>query len=355
MNSLQEVAHPLLVIDGSVGEGGGQILRSSLTLAVCLQRPIRLINIRKKRSKPGLLRQHLTCVRAAKEICGAYVEGDFLGSNEISFYPGKVQPGRYCFKISTAGSTCLVFQTVLLPLVLKTNQVSEIVFEGGTHNPKAPALDFITESFLVFCKQLGINADVELDRYGFSPAGGGRWTATVYPRSDVEKNKACVFEKNDDKDINIKLQAVSSNIPKSINFREIEKFRHLAKNIDLNTEDKRINTLGQGNVLIATIANQGYSNVLMQLGEHKLSAEQVAEKLYRRCSELMESGAQASEYLADQLMLPLALCGGGEFTTNELTLHAKTNGDVIKLFGGDVKYTKLKANLWKVFVSPIAC
>jgi RNA 3'-terminal phosphate cyclase (ATP) len=134
-------------IDGSQGEGGGQIFRTSLTLSMCLGIPIKIINIRAGRNKPGLLRQHLCCLRAAEEICQATVEGAAFGSTSVTFTPGAIGAGNYRFSIGSAGSTTLVFQTIL-PALLLAEASSTVTLEGGTHSGMAPSFDFIEQSFV---------------------------------------------------------------------------------------------------------------------------------------------------------------------------------------------------------------
>ena len=177
----------MLTIDGSMGEGGGQILRSSLALSLVSSTPFRITSIRRGRKKPGLMRQHLTAVRAAAEISGAELSGDAIGSTELTFRPGTVRGGDYRFATGGAGSTTLVFQTVLYPLLLATDTPSTLRFEGGTHNPMAPPFDFIERSFLPLLARMVAPAAAEtfatvaLDRCGFYPAGGGAWSASLTP------------------------------------------------------------------------------------------------------------------------------------------------------------------------------
>src|SRR5262245_60443308 len=168
------------VIDGSQGEGGGQILRTALALSLVTGAPFRVEKIRAGRQKPGLLRQHLTAVTAAVEIGGAAVEGATLGSRELSFRPGSVRPGAYRFAVGTAGSAALVLQTVL-PALLTATGPSTVVVEGGTHNPHAPPFDFLALAFLPLLARMGARAQATLDRPGFYPAGGGQLTVEITP------------------------------------------------------------------------------------------------------------------------------------------------------------------------------
>jgi RNA 3'-terminal phosphate cyclase (ATP) len=170
----------MITIDGSFGEGGGQILRTSLALSLVTGQAFRILNIRAGRSKPGLLRQHLTAVEAAAKVGDAAVDGATLGSKELVFKPGKVTPGDYRFAVGTAGSATLVLQTVL-PALIIGKEASRLTLEGGTHNPHAPPYDFLERAFLPLLCKTGPQINVKLERHGFFPAGGGRFTVEITP------------------------------------------------------------------------------------------------------------------------------------------------------------------------------
>src|SRR5262245_16670414 len=170
----------MIEIDGSQGEGGGQILRSSLSLAICTQQAFRITNIRAKREKPGLLRQHLTAVKAAAEISGAEVDGAELGSRQVTFRPGRVVPGNYKFAIGTAGSCTLVLQTVLIPL-LTASAPSTVTISGGTHNKASPPFDFLERAFLPLLARMGATVQLTLVAHGFYPKGGGSIRVGITP------------------------------------------------------------------------------------------------------------------------------------------------------------------------------
>src|SRR5262245_11938020 len=172
----------MLTIDGSVGEGGGQILRSALSLSLVTGTPFRIDNIRGNRRKPGLLRQHLTAVEAAAAVGGAEVQGAVIGGGTLVFRPGHVRPGRYAFSVGTAGSATLVLQTIL-PALVTARSPSEVRIEGGTHNPLAPPFDFLAEVFLPLLERSGVRARATLERHGFHPAGGGSLSVTIEPPS----------------------------------------------------------------------------------------------------------------------------------------------------------------------------
>jgi RNA 3'-terminal phosphate cyclase (ATP) len=170
----------VLTIDGSLGEGGGQILRTALALSLVTGTPIRIEKIRAGRPKPGLLRQHLTAVHAATAVGGAEVEGATIGSTSLTFRPGPVRPGKYRFAIGTAGSTGLVAQTVL-PALLTAGAPSTLALEGGTHNVAAPPFDFLERAFLPLITRTGAKVEATLDRWGSYPAGGGQCSFRVAP------------------------------------------------------------------------------------------------------------------------------------------------------------------------------
>jgi RNA 3'-terminal phosphate cyclase (ATP) len=172
-------------IEGSFGEGGGQILRSSLSLSLVTGKPFRIENIRENRQKPGLLRQHLTAVQAAAEVGSAEVDGASLGSKALTFVPGKVRAGEFRFAVGTAGSGTLVLQTIL-PALITAAGLSRIEIEGGTHNPAAPPFDFLQRSFIPLIERMRPKVKLELERYGFYPAGGGRFVVEITP-TDVLK------------------------------------------------------------------------------------------------------------------------------------------------------------------------
>src|ERR1700722_15265155 len=161
----------MIEIDGSFGEGGGQVLRTALSLSLVTGQPFRIDNIRAGREKPGLLRQHLTAVLAAAEIGGATVEGATLGSTALTFSPGKVKPGEYRFAVGTAGSGTLVFQTIL-PALMLASAPSRITIEGGTHNHAAPPFDFLARTFVPLVERMGPKIRLQFERYGFYTAGG---------------------------------------------------------------------------------------------------------------------------------------------------------------------------------------
>jgi RNA 3'-terminal phosphate cyclase (ATP) len=209
------MATGILTIDGSQGEGGGQVLRSSLALSLVTGRPFVIEKIRAARKKPGLMRQHLTAVLAAAEISGAEVEGAALGSRRLVFSPGPVRAGDYTFRIGTAGSATLVLQTVL-PTLLVAEVDSNLTLEGGTHNPMAPPLDFLEKAYLPLVNRLGPHVEVHLVRPGFYPAGGGEFTVHVQPAPQLGRLE--LIERG--QIIARRVRALVANLPRHIAERE---------------------------------------------------------------------------------------------------------------------------------------
>src|SRR5262245_20703997 len=200
----------MITIDGSFGEGGGQILRTSLALSLVTGKPFRIENVRAGRKSPGLLRQHQTAVSAAAAVGRAEIAGASIGSGELEFSPKAIAPGEYQFAIGTAGSTTLVLQTIL-PALMTATAPSRIALEGGTHNPFAPPFDFLVLSFLPLLKRMGVHIEAALERPGFYPAGGGRIVVSIKPgtllRLDLE-NRGEVLSK--------RARAVVANLPRAV-------------------------------------------------------------------------------------------------------------------------------------------
>ena len=312
----------MIRIDGSSGEGGGQILRSSLSLSLATGKPFRIENIRAKRDRPGLLRQHLTAVLAAAEVSTGTVEGAELNSQTLTFVPGTVRPGNYRFVIGTAGSGTLVLQTVL-PALMTASGPSSLAIEGGTHNLQAPPFDFLERSFLPVINQLGPKVGVNLERYGFYPAGGGSFTVSVEPCARL--TRAELIERGEIKAR--KAVAIVANLPRTIAQRELET---IAKRLNWESMEMEIietkNSVGPGNiVLIELVTSTGLKEVICGFGRLGTSAEAVATEASNRARAYLASDAVTGEHLADQLLLPFALAGGGAFTAQRVNRHARTN------------------------------
>lgn len=318
----------MIRIDGSAGEGGGQILRSSLGLSVATGQPFRIENIRAKRERPGLLRQHLTAVLAATEISGATVDGAKLGSTSLTFTPGTVRAGKHRFVVGTAGSATLVLQTIL-PALITAAGASEVTIEGGTHNPQAPPFDFLEKAFVPIMNRLGAGISVWLERYGFYPAGGGAFTAKVEPCAGLKPIE--LLERGDVR--RRKVTAIVANLPRKIAQREVETAARL---LNWDAEAAEIvetrNSPGPGNIVLIEIGTPCVTDVFSGFGKREESAESVANSAARAARAYLASGAAIGKHLCDQLLLPFALAGGGAFSTEKLNSHAQTNIGVIERF-----------------------
>jgi RNA 3'-terminal phosphate cyclase (ATP) len=318
----------VLELDGSVGEGGGQILRTALGLSLVTGTPFTIDRIRAGRGRPGLQRQHLTAVQAAAEIGRAEVRGAAVGSSVLRFKPGPVTPGFYRFAVGTAGSATLVLQT-LLPVLLGAPGPTTLVLEGGTHNAWAPPYDFMERAFLPLLARMGARVTAELERRGFYPAGGGRIRVTIEPvpklgRLDlVERGKIRA----------LRARAVVARLSPGIAERELkvlERELSLDRNRLKVVED--LESAGPGNVVHVEVESENVTELFTGFGEKRVSAEDVAGRLAREVREYLDAEVPVGEYLADQLLIPLALAGGGSFVSTPLSSHSTTNIGVIEQF-----------------------
>lgn len=311
-----------------MGEGGGQILRTALSLSLVTGKPFRIEKIRQGRKKPGIHWQHLTAIHAAAEIGKAEVEGAQLKSAAISFTPGKAVPGTYHFDIGTSGSTTLVLQTILPPLVL-SSEPSMLVLEGGTHNPYAPSLDFLEKSFLPVLNRMGPQVAVTLERPGFYPRGGGRIKIAIEPVKKL--NRLDLLERGPVRRCHA--ITVVAGLPRHIAERELSVIQ---RKLALSHGDLEIKELpaayGPGNVVLIEIESQFVTEVFTGYGERGVRAETVAEKAAEEARHYLARQVPIGPYFADQLLIPLALAGEGSFKTLPLTLHATTHIEILKMF-----------------------
>jgi RNA 3'-terminal phosphate cyclase (ATP) len=322
------VSRDEVVVDGSQGEGGGQILRTSLSLSMATGRPVRVERIRAGRRKPGLLRQHLTAVRAAAAISAATVTGDEPGSMSLTFQPGEVRGGEYDFAVGTAGSAALVLQTVL-PALLGAAIASRVVVEGGTHNPAAPPFEFLARTFAPALRAMGAHVDLTLLRPGFYPAGGGAIEATIQPWSDRRPlalvERGAVLER--------RATVLLAHLPSHIAERELSVVaRRLGLAPESCTVEQVDTSAGPGNVVLVEVASESVTEVIASFGEAGVRAEAVADAAAKAAREYLAAGVPVGTHLADQLLLPMALGAGGRFRTLPLSRHARTNAEVIRQF-----------------------
>ncbi len=319
----------MLTIDGAMGEGGGQILRSSLTLSLCLSRPFHIRNIRSARKKPGLRRQHLAAVAAAAAVSNARVSGASPGSRELGFDPGPLRPGRYRFPIGTAGSTTLVLQTVL-PALMACQRPSELRVEGGTHNPLAPSYDFFALAFLPLARRLGAAVTARLERPGFYPGGGGLISVRIEPGAR-RLSPLSLLERGEVREV--RCDALVVNLPGHIAERELGV---LGKELDLDRTCLHARELQIektcANLVSVTVKSAQLTEVFTGFGRRGLRAEILASRLADEVRRYLAAGVPVGVYLADQLLLPLALAGGGALRTLRPSSHTKTNIQVLQRF-----------------------
>src|SRR5206468_4134690 len=266
----------MITIDGSFGEGGGQILRTALSLSLATGTPFRIENIRAGRKKAGLLRQHLTAVLAAAEIGAAEIEGATLGSTMLTFIPKSVRAGEYRFSVGTAGSGTLVFQTIL-PALLRASVPTRVVIEGGTHNTAAPPFDFLDRTFLPLIRRMGAMVSLKLERYGFYPAGGGRIAAEIDPCRALQRVELGVRGPI----LSKRATAIVANLSGRIAVRELEKVSSMiiltAEGVVTSTRDSP----GPGNIVLIEVESEQVTEVFSAFGRLGVSSEKVAEEVVR--------------------------------------------------------------------------
>ena len=320
----------LVEIDGSFGEGGGQILRTSLALSLITSRPLRLSRIRANRPKPGLAAQHLRAVEAAAAISSGTVEGAALGSTEIAFVPGEVVPGRYTFEIGTAGATSLVLHTLYLPLALAGGP-SELVIRGGTHVAWSPTFHYLRDQWRPALALIGLDVEVEIRTAGYYPKGGGEILARIFHRAAVKPLKLSREAPAESATVTV----VSTRLPEHVAQRQADTAQKLLEKEGLETKVRieGFDGVAPGTATHIRIAAGRGGGMFTALGEPGLRAEKVASWCAAQATAFVRADAALDKYLADQLILPLALAdGSSEYTTNEITEHLVTNADVVSEF-----------------------
>ena len=330
-----------ITIDGSKGEGGGQVLRTALSLAAITGHELELVKIRAGREKPGLKRQHLTCVKAVAEICGAKVSDVEVGSSRLAFEPGAIKGGDYRFDIGTAGSVTLVAQTVI-PVLLKADKPSTVTITGGTHVPFAPVWDFFAETYLPELRRMGARVEAELEQCGFYPAAGGVVRLRVGPCD--ESTKPDRYELTD---IGAYkggvVKGVVSHLPRSIAEAEVGIVGAQLRDLELKYDIQEVDAMGPGNYCCVKLDYERATVVFSGVGTYSKSRKAVANEVVHEVREFVKSGKACEKHLADQLLLPLAALVGGHcegvfkviwysnwgLDIQKETLHYKTNKDVI--------------------------
>jgi RNA 3'-terminal phosphate cyclase (ATP) len=322
----------MIEIDGSFGEGGGQVLRTSLSLSCLLNKPFRIFNIRKKRKKPGLMPQHLMGIRSLKLISDARVEGDSKGSTELLFEPNEVKAGDYFFDIGTAGSTSLLLQAILLPLIFAKNK-SSLSLKGGTHVPFSPPFHYISQVFIPALHKLGIEVKAKIETYGFYPKGGGKVSVEIRPADEVKSIDS--LERGNIRGV-YGFSGVG-NLPLSIAERQKDAALKIlaSRGLDAEIETLSVSTPGQGTFIFLEAATDNCLAGFSSLGERGKKAELVGEEAAKLFLDYYSTSACLDHHLSDQIVLYLAVARGeSSFTTSEISGHLLTNLWVVEKFLG---------------------
>lgn len=322
----------MLLLDGSMGEGGGQVLRSALSLSLLTGKAFTMSHIRARRSKPGLRPQHLAAVQAAAQICGARVEGDRQGSEHIVFSPGPVRAGDYHFDIGTAGATALVLQTLLVPLAL-AHGPSRLTISGGTHVPLSPCYHYLAWHWVPLLARLGIHVELSLKLAGFLPQGGGEIEAKI-------PGNAHVKEMNLSRRGNLlRVRGLSAiaNLPWHIAERQrdqaMRRLHEILPVLEVEIATEAFTSHSTGTVLLLLAEFEQGQACFFALGARGKPAERVADEAVHALASFLHSDGAVDPWLADQLLVPLAVAHGPSvLRTSEVTSHLLTNAEVIGSF-----------------------
>lgn len=350
---MQHLDTEALALDGSTGEGGGQILRTALALSMCTGRPFVLRNIRARRPKPGLMRQHLACVLAAQQISGAQVQGAALNASTLHFAPGAVKAGHYHFSVGSAGSCTLVLQTVW-PALMLADGPSTLRLEGGTHNPMAPPTHFLQRSYAPLLARLGACCTLHVHRMGFYPAGGGVLEVTVQPAPVLQPFD--VMERG--APVQAYAECLTPALPRHVAQRELATVaRAMAWDAAQLRQAPVSAQEGPGNALMLSLVHTHLTEVFTEFGGKSIAAETVAQRAVQQAQDYLNSAAAMGPDLADQWALPLALAvqqsgQAAAYTCTALTAHALTQFEVIARFL-PVTFTHTGSDgLWTVRCQP---
>ncbi|MFZ2147586.1 MAG: RNA 3'-terminal phosphate cyclase [Sedimentisphaerales bacterium] len=342
-------------INGSTGEGGGQILRTSLTLACITGKSLRIENIRAARRNPGLAKQHLSCVQAACQICNGQCRGASLRSQVLDFQPGPVQGGDFSFDIGSAGSASLVVQTVL-PALFLADRPSMVNVTGGTHNPLAPPFDFLCETFLPAIGNAGFEGDCKLIKHGFYPAGGGKITFDIKPWQKGTEQIIDICEPSSPAEggfdivqgfalAQIYARIYIAKLPSHIAQRQRKLLLESGLNIQNIEHIEVTDSDGPGNCVMIRLCIGDRTTIFTAFGMKGKPSQDVVGEVVNLTRDFLASGAAVDRFLADQLLIYMAMNScfvkdnkmgarskSGCYTTNELSTHLSTNMDVIKKF-----------------------
>lgn len=344
--SMQISPGSLIEIDGSYGEGGGQVLRTALALSAILRKPFSISHIRSRRKNPGLQAQHLEAVKALTEITEARTDGAKLGSQEITFTPGEIHPGKYQFEIRTAGATTLLLQAILLPLCF-TKQSSSVTLVGGTHVQWSPSFHYLSEVFLPTVKKLGVSAETALDKWGFYPKGGGKIRLKIDPVRELEP--ISLVERGSIR--GIRGISVTANLPRHVADRQKEQaLMRIRNELGMDGEFTVMESVfskGSGSFLFLLVEYEKVVAGFSSLGVKGRAAEKVADEAVESLKEYIRSEGCTDPYLADQIVPFMALAKGIScLSTTRMTEHLTTNLWIIE------RFLKVKVRKWGSVGSP---
>jgi len=335
----------MIELDGGQGEAGGQILRSALALSICTQQPFRLANVRIHRDMPGLLRRHFAAIDAAADIANADVSGAQIGSRELTFRPRRSHAGNYTFDVGANGSCSLVLQTVL-PVLLLADAPSSVRINGGTHHKSTPSFDCLQRAFVPLLERMGEHIELSLSAYGFPPQGSGALHAEIAPSTltpiHVHERGARISQF---------AEAYVAGLPADVGQRELTT---IARHLHWQSDQLHLRTLpasiGRGNAISVTLAYEHVTEVFTGFTEPGVRAETVAHQVAMEVESYLSRSAPIGPYLADQLLLPMALSGGGSFTTTLPTAHFYSNAAVIERFTGRRIAVELQGDSYRVTI-----
>jgi len=320
----------MILIDGSDGEGGGQILRTSLALSLLTGESVTIDNIRANRPTPGLRPQHLAGVRALGEIGNSTLVGVSLGSSRLTFTPGSVAAGSYAFSIGTAGSTALLLHSIYLPLLLRPTSPSTLTMTGGTHVSHAPTFDYLRYVWAAWLERIGASISLEMSQPGFYPRGGGVLTARIAPGA-IRDGLICTTMNRPE---GAEIVSVVAGLADHIAVRQAKRAEIVLKNAGIRSTS-RCETIagGTGSYIHIRFPESDVPNLFTALGERGLAAENVGQAAAEAAIAWHTAGQPVDEHAADQLVLPLALADGpSDFAVTRVTQHLKTNIDAIGRF-----------------------
>jgi len=317
-------------IDGSFGEGGGQILRTSLALSLLTGKAFHMRNVRAGRSRPGLQAQHLMSVKSAAAIGQAALAGATRGSTDLTFHPGAVVPGTYHFAIGTAGATGLVLHTLYLPLALAAGP-SDVTIDGGTHVSTSPCFHFLEATWRGYLELLGVHVDVKMRRPGFYPRGGGLLQAHIQPCTQMKGLELPQVERATQVRGISAVAGLPEHIARRQRERAVKELRPLGLAVDIREENWQE---GPGTVLTLALNTRPVPTLFFALGERGKPAERVAHEAVAQVIRYLDAEPPAvDEHSADQLLLPLALATGpSQLAVANITSHLTTNTAVISNF-----------------------